>query len=98
MKKLPIHPNLVQYIDCKEDSKYFYIVMELASQGTLHDFVKKQNGWKLPETSVLSMFVQVVNAVKVLHDNKVLHRDLKPENILISSDGVVKVGDFGISR
>jgi serine/threonine protein kinase len=44
------------------------------------------------------MFVQVVNAVKVLHDNKVLHRDLKPENVLIFSDGVVKVGDFGISR
>ena len=53
MKKLPVHPNLVEYIDCMEDSKYFYIVMELASQGTLDNFIKKLSGKKLPEKEVL---------------------------------------------
>jgi len=46
----------------------------------------------------IKAFLQVCEAVQYLHRNSILHRDLKPGNILVSSDGVVKLLDFGIAK
>lgn len=47
---------------------------------------------------MLNWFLQIVFALKYIHERGVLHRDLKTSNLFLSSSGVVKVGDFGVSR
>lgn len=47
---------------------------------------------------MLNWFLQIVFALKFIHSKKILHRDLKTSNLFLSSSGVVKIGDFGISR
>ena len=60
---------------------------------------KKLHGGSLfPEAQVLAWFVQIVLALKHIHDRKILHRDIKSENIFLMADLSVKLGDFGISK
>lgn len=49
------------------------------------------------EDDILKYFSMICLSLKHIHDNKIIHRDLKPENIFIDSDGLLKLGDFGIS-
>ena len=46
---------------------------------------------------MLDLFTQLCLAIKHVHDRKILHRDLKPGNIFLTSSGLVKLGDFGLS-
>jgi NIMA (never in mitosis gene a)-related kinase len=46
----------------------------------------------------MNWFVQLCFAVKYIHDRKILHRDLKLSNIFLSSNGDIKLGDFGIAK
>ena len=58
----------------------------------------KQKGQRFPEDLILNWFLQIVFALKFVHTHKILHRDLKTSNLFLCSNGVVKIGDFGISR
>ena len=44
------------------------------------------------------MFIQLVLALKKLHDMKILHRDLKSANVFLFNDGIVKLGDMNVSK
>lgn len=44
------------------------------------------------------LMFQLINGVDFLHSNRIIHRDLKPQNVLISSDGQLKLADFGLAR
>ena len=50
----------------------------------------------IPETTIWQFFVDLLLAVKHLHDHNSLHMDIKPENIFISQDFICKLGDFGL--
>ncbi|KAK8853013.1 hypothetical protein M9Y10_018012 [Tritrichomonas musculus] len=52
----------------------------------------------LTKVKIVCTIYQIIEAMKYIHFRKVVHRDLKPSNILISEDGVIKIGDFGISK
>ena len=77
--------------------------MEYIDGGNLQDEIdrrmKHQDGPKyFTQDEIYDYFVQICLGLKHIHDRKVIHRDLKAENIFLSKNGIVKIGDFGVSR
>ena len=81
-------------------SERILIIMELADAGDLSMLIKKQKEKKqfLPENDVLSYFVQIAFGLQYIHKKNILHRDLKTQNIFLTSQKLIKIGDFGISK
>lgn len=77
------HPNIAEVYEWFEGNNTVYIIMEFIPGRSLLDILKKEG--ILSETRVKQYFVQVAEALKIVHDCKFLHRDIKPENILINS-------------
>lgn len=89
------HPNIVSVFEFGNVEDTYYFLMEFVDGSTLRDLVKA--GQLSPEHA-LSIVPHLCDALQYAHDQRVVHRDIKPENILISSQGVVKIADFGLSR
>ncbi|ODV60018.1 polo kinase CDC5 [Ascoidea rubescens DSM 1968] len=89
------HPNIVQFIDCFEDDVNVYILLEICSHGSLMDLLKKRKNLSEPE--VRFMIVQIIAAIKYMHNRRVIHRDIKLGNIFFDADMNLKIGDFGLA-
>eukprot|EP01138_Halocafeteria_seosinensis_P012959 gb/GECG01013237.1/.p1 GENE.gb/GECG01013237.1/~~gb/GECG01013237.1/.p1 ORF type:complete len:1672 (+),score=171.85 gb/GECG01013237.1/:1-5016(+) len=89
------HENIILLLDAFETEKEFVMVTEFA-QGEVFEILEDDG--RLPEDQVRSIARQVVKALYYLHNHRVIHRDMKPQNILLSSEGTVKLCDFGFSR
>lgn len=89
------HPNIIKIYEFFEDTKFMYIIMELAMGGEL--FEKIQNVVHFTERKAAEIFQQILCGVNYLHKHGIVHRDLKPENILFDGE-VLKIVDFGTSR
>ena len=93
------HPNIVKFNDAFWTSGgRLCLVMTYCDAGDLHSLLKRQNGELLPERVCLQMFAQIAFAVKHIHCRRIIHRDLKTSNVFLMSNGLIKLGDFGISR
>lgn len=90
------HPNIVSIYDVGSQDDIYYIVMEYVDGVTLKEYIvyKKILDWK----ESIKIAVQIASALECAHKNGIVHRDIKPHNIIITTDGVVKVTDFGIAR
>jgi NIMA (never in mitosis gene a)-related kinase len=97
MKSLS-HPNIVSYRDSFRDASKLYIVMEFVDGGDLATFIADRNGRPLTEDDILHLFIQLIIAIQYIHEHKVIHRDIKPQNLFLTRVGVLKMGDFGVSR
>lgn len=90
------HPNIVSTEDlCVSSSDRWCHVMEYCSGGDLFSLIEKSF---MKEDEKLCCFKQLLRGVSYLHDHGIAHRDIKPENLLISSDGHLKITDFGVSE
>ena len=89
------HPNIVAVYDWGSDAGTYYIVMEYIEGRSLAELLRS-NGALSPERAV-EIVVYVAAALGFAHNNGVIHRDVKPGNVLLSTDGKVKVTDFGIA-
>lgn len=73
--------------------------MEYAKDGDLRKIIKsrKKKRKYFTQHEIIKYITQIANSINYIHSKKILHRDIKPENIFIS-DGIIKLGDFGISK
>lgn len=94
-QSLTPHPNCVRYYDSWEENGYLYIQTELCKT-SLNGILESRDDHKLPEHIVRNYLLDLLLAVKHLHDHDLLHLDIKPDNIFISFDGIAKLGDFGL--
>lgn len=90
------HANIVNVYDVGEENGISYIVMELVEGITLKEYIEKKG--RLAVREATSIAIQVSMGLQAAHNNGIVHRDVKPQNIIISTDGKVKVTDFGIAR
>ena len=90
------HPNIVNVFDVGDDGGVYYIVMELIEGITLKEYISKKGKLSIKEAT--SIAIQVSMGLEAAHSHGIVHRDVKPQNIIISTDGKVKVTDFGIAR
>lgn len=96
------HPNVVAYFDSSPTALGVSIVMEFCDGGDVDGLIAAANRREptkgMTENEVWAVLIQLVMALKCLHfQHRVLHRDLKPHNVFLTRQGVVKVGDFGVS-
>ena len=91
------HPTLLCLKDTFDEDDGVYLVLELASEGELFNWIVMKQ--KLTETEARKVFIQLFQAVKYLHDRNIVHRDIKPENILLTDKQLsVKLADFGLAK
>ena len=90
------HPNIVQVYDVVDEGELHYIVMELVEGVTLKNFIKAKVMLANREATGISL--QIAQGIEAAHQLGIVHRDIKPQNIILSSDGKVKVADFGIAK
>eukprot|EP01062_Namystynia_karyoxenos_P083526 TRINITY_DN9617_c0_g1_i1.p1 TRINITY_DN9617_c0_g1~~TRINITY_DN9617_c0_g1_i1.p1 ORF type:complete len:1300 (+),score=64.13 TRINITY_DN9617_c0_g1_i1:139-4038(+) len=90
------HPNVVRYIGLDRVKTTAYILMEYVSGGTIADAVKMFK--RLPEPTSAQYTRHISVGVAYLHRNRIVHRDLKGANLLLTSEGRVKLADFGSAK
>jgi eukaryotic-like serine/threonine-protein kinase len=90
------HPNIVGVFDTGSQGDVHFIVMEYVEGRTLRDVIRS-DGPLHPQRAV-EIADAVAKALESAHDAGMVHRDIKPGNIMLTSDGEVKVMDFGIAR
>jgi NIMA (never in mitosis gene a)-related kinase len=90
------HSNIIAYHTHHFDNGKLYISMEYADGGDFYAKIQSQPS-KLPEAQIIDWFCQMCLAVKYIHDRKIVHRDIKPSNFFLTRNGIVKLGDFGLS-
>ncbi len=87
------HPNIRGIYESSIADDYGYLVMEYVSGTTLERFTSA--GQLLPLPRVLEIIFKSAKALDYAQRKGIIHRDIKPANIMLSSDGEVKVSDFG---
>jgi hypothetical protein len=87
------HANVVTVHDYFEHDGLPYIAMEYLERGSLRPFV---SGLDLPQLG--SVIADVLAGLNYAGKRGIVHRDLKPENLLLTTDGAVKIADFGIAK
>ena len=91
-----VHPGIARLLDGGTTADNVpYLVMELVDGRPIDDYCKVN---RLSLESRLRLFVSVCEAVSYAHRHLVVHRDLKPNNIFITTDGAVKLLDFGVAK
>jgi eukaryotic-like serine/threonine-protein kinase len=90
------HPNIARLYDAGvSENGIPYLAMEYVEGRPISQYAKERD---LSIDARLRLFLQVLDAVQFAHERLVIHRDLKPSNILVSTQGEVRLLDFGIAK
>ncbi|PIA90995.1 putative serine/threonine-protein kinase fhkC [Cercospora beticola] len=91
------HPNVLCLKETFDEADGVYLVLELAPEGELFNWIVMKQ--KLSEVETRKLFIQLFQGIKYLHERNIVHRDIKPENILIVDKQLnVKIADFGLAK
>jgi len=89
------HPNIVTVYSVEHAADTYFITMEYVDGPTLAETIPKGG---LPLRRMLTIAIQIVDAVSAAHERGIVHRDLKPANVMVASNDRVKVLDFGLAK
>jgi serine/threonine protein kinase len=90
------HPNIVGVYDTGSEADTWFIVMEYVDGRTLKDIIRAEGA--LYWARAAEVAADVAGALAVAHARGIVHRDVKPANVMLTTEGKVKVMDFGIAR
>lgn len=90
-------PGIVNVKDCFQENFTAYIVMEYVEGKNLKKYLNERGG-KLSTYETLQLMKPVIQSLEGIHCMNLIHRDISPQNIMITSQGVVKLLDFGGAR
>ena len=96
------HPSVVSVLNFFRENETVYMVMNFLDGATLQDFIitarelKKQKVFR--ESTIRSLFDEVLRGLRIVHQHKMLHLDIKPANIFITDDNRAVMIDFGAAR
>ncbi len=90
------HRNIVRVYDVGEDSGTAFIVMELIEGGCLVDWLEDHG--TMPPKLAVECTLQTAEGLHAAHKKGIIHRDIKPHNVLVTTEGKMRVTDFGIAR
>ncbi|KAG9337605.1 hypothetical protein JZ751_028457, partial [Albula glossodonta] len=95
------HPNVVKLLNVsaqyRNNTLDLTVVFEYIDQD-LTTFIASAPASGLSQDKIKDVMRQLLRGLDFIHTNMLVHRDLKPDNVLVSSRGVVKIADFGLSR
>ena len=89
------HPNIITIYDIGEHEGTRYIAMEYVEGKTLREML---GGEPLPTKKLIKLSTQIADGLAKAHTAGIVHRDLKPENLMVTSEGFVKILDFGLAK
>jgi serine/threonine-protein kinase len=89
------HPNVVRFYESGTHEGLLYYVMEYVEGRDYAELLEEYG--RFPWAEVLDLAIQVCGALKHAHQHGFIHRDIKPSNLLRSSDGRIKLTDFGVA-
>lgn len=90
------HKNIATLYEFVEHNGLPCIIMELVDGQTLDDYIRASG--RLPVTTILTIFQEIVEAIAYIHTKGIVHRDIKSNNIKLTREGAVKLLDFGIAK
>ncbi|PKB64098.1 MAG: hypothetical protein BZY80_04180 [SAR202 cluster bacterium Io17-Chloro-G2] len=97
MGRLGSHPHIVTVFDLGEENGQLYMVTELMGGGDVEGLVEKAGDQRLPLQQAISIAAETCRGLEFAHSRGIVHRDLKPGNVWLTSDGIAKIGDFGLA-
>ncbi|XP_010490963.1 PREDICTED: 3-phosphoinositide-dependent protein kinase 1-like [Camelina sativa] len=87
------HPGIIKLFFTFQDTSSLYMALESCEGGELFDQITRKG--RLSEDEARFYTAEVVDALEYIHSMGLIHRDIKPENLLLTSDGHIKIADFG---
>ena len=90
------HPNIVGVYEYGEDDSVAFIAMEYVDGTGLREYLNRKARFEIGQ--IVAIATQLLQALEFAHGRGVVHRDIKPANLILTSDGALKVADFGIAR
>lgn len=89
------HPGVVNVLDAASERELPYLVTEFVNGVSLQQLLRDRG--PLPPAEIVSLVAQAARGLHAAHAQGVVHRDVKPANLLVSSDGTLKITDFGVA-
>ena len=90
------HDAVVKIIDQKLDPVSPWIAYEFVKGNTLRELIT--SGKKFEPEEAVRITYEIANGLRYIHDSGIVHRDVNPNNIMITTEGQVKIMDFGIAH